>query len=282
MATFRAMNTEVEVLDMPEAPVEALFLDWHRCLSRFDQASELSALNRSAGRWFEASPLLCDVAARALHWAAQTELFDPTIVDALERAGYDRSFELVVNHPRGGRLAVAPRLPGWRGIRLEAGRILLPEGVRLDLGGIAKGTAVDAALVPHPEGMVNAGGDLYAKGREYIVGVEDPYHTNRDICSLRVCNRGVATSSTWKRRWSAGAHHLIDPRTGAPSQTDVLSATVVAASAEEAEVGAKVALLRGLTAGREWLERRGLAGLLVGREGTLLASEGFEAYVAAG
>jgi len=54
------------------------------------------------------------------------------------------------------------------------------------------------------------------------------------------------------------------------------------ASAGEAEVGAKVALLRGLTAGREWLERRGLAGLLVGREGTLLASEGFEAYVAAG
>ncbi|SRR5712692_671485 len=279
MACFRAMNTDVEVLDTPSTKIEALFLDWHRRLSRFDESSELSALNRSGGTWFEASPLLYVVLERALHWAAETDLFDPTIAGALAGAGYDRSFELVLPRLGGGRVAAAERR-SWRDVQLRQRCILLPPGVHLDLGGIAKGMAVDAALRPYAEGLVNAGGDLYAKGREYLVGVENPFEPRCDLLTLRVWDRGVATSSTWKRRWSSEAHHLIDPRTGRSSDTDVLSATVVAASAEEAEVSAKVALLIGLERGYDWLNERGLAGLLVGREGTLLASDGFEAYVA--
>ena len=278
MAVFRAMDTEVEVLDTPIAPVEALFLDWHRRLSRFDEASELSALNRSGGEWFEASPLLLEVVQHALRRREETRLFDPTLGRELEHAGYDRSFDQVVLSPA-HRAPICPAPE--RAILVDNGRILLPRGIALDLGGIAKGMAVDAALRAAGRGLVNAGGDLYAKGHAYVVGVEDPFHPGRDIVPLRLRDRGVATSSTWKRRWSEGAHHLIDPRTGAPSGTDVLSATVIAVSAEEAEVAAKVALLHGLAGGCQWLNQRGLAGLLVGGDGTLLASGGFEAYVAA-
>lgn len=82
MVTFRAMNTDVEVLDAPAPRVQRLFEEWHRRLTRFDAASELSALNRSSGVWFDASPVLYDVVTQALRWKGETSgLFDPTIID---------------------------------------------------------------------------------------------------------------------------------------------------------------------------------------------------------
>ncbi len=266
------MNTEVEAFGVDAEPV---FRDWERRLSRFDDHSELSAMNRAVGGWFAASPLLLSVIRRAVSWADETDgLFDPTILPALERAGYSRSFELVT----AGGPALAHR-PAWRHVRMEGDEIFVAE--RMDLGGLAKGMAVDEVLRPYARGLVNAGGDLYAKGAFYMVGVEDPRQPERDLLTLRVRDRGVATSSTRKRRWEGG-HHLIDPRTGAPSRTDALASTVIAGSAEEAEVSAKVALLLGLAAGCDWLEQRGLAGLLIGNDGALLVSAGFEEYVAAG
>ena len=83
IATFRAMNTTVEVLDAPLPCVVALFSDWHARLSRFDPDSELSLLNAATGRWFAASRVLWEVLGRALYWAGETALFDPTIIDGL-------------------------------------------------------------------------------------------------------------------------------------------------------------------------------------------------------
>ena len=280
MATFSAMHTEVDVLDAAVEPVEFLFHEWHRRLSRFDDASELSALNRSGGDWFTASCLLREVLERALYWARETDgLFDPTILPALVAAGYDRSFELVAGAIH---LTTQPSVQpagAWQNVEVYGDTIRLPHGVQLDLGGVAKGMAVDRAIAGFARGCVNAGGDLRTVGGgEYLVGVENPLRPERDVLALRIQDRAVATSSTWKRRWQGG-HHLIDPRTGKPSTSDAVSVTVIAGTAEEAEVMAKVALLRGLTGGGEWLARRGLAALLIAASGSLLATPGFEDYV---
>jgi thiamine biosynthesis lipoprotein len=93
----------------------------------------------------------------------------------------------------------------------------------------------------------------------------------------------VATSGTDYRRWRRNGewqHHIIDPRTGRPAQTDVLSATVVAPAACEAEVAAKVALLLGSRDGLDWLEARPeLAGMLILQDGRVLRSSRLEEYL---
>ena len=298
--TFRAMNTAVLVAVVAAtgeaerargaaADVEALFRAGESALSRFDPASELSALNRAAGRPFRASPRLFAVVEAALASAAATEgLFDPTILHALVGAGYDRSFE----HLAAGAAPVAATGPGrgggWREVRLDRQRrtIALPAGIGLDLGGIGKGWTVDAVVAllrrrGFASFAVDAGGDLFAAGVQadgspWTVGVADPADPRRDLLTLAVRDRAVATSTRVHRRWRQGTaerHHLIDPRTGLPAATAVLSATVIASSVARAETLTKAAFLLGPDAGVRWLDLHpDAAGLLVLDDGTLRPS----------
>lgn len=302
--SFRAMNTDVLAVVVDGGPaatpaeqalaeVERLFGAVEACASRFLPESELSRLNRSAGRPFAATPLLFALVSAALGAAAETGgAFDPTLLDALERAGYDRSFERLSGTPvvsPGDRpvpagapprspVRDAPRpVPAWRAVRLDpvASTITLPPGCRLDLGGIGKGWTVDRAAASlrglgHGSFALDAGGDLWATGRQgdgqpWTVGVADPEHPARDLAVLVVDGQAVATSTTARRRWRVGGevrHHLIDPRTGRPAATGVTSATVVAGTVARAETLAKAALVLGPVAGRALLERLGVPGLL--------------------
>jgi thiamine biosynthesis lipoprotein len=93
------------------------------------------------------------------------------------------------------------------------------------------------------------------------------------LLTLRLSDEAVATSGANRRRWRLGdreGHHLIDPRTGQPATTDLAQVTVVAPSAELADVLAKVAFLRGGADGRALLEGcEGVSGVLVLADGDL-------------
>jgi thiamine biosynthesis lipoprotein len=154
----------------------------------------------------------------------------------------------------------------------------LPPGMQLDLGGIAKGMAVDAAAGmlrrrQVPGGVVSAGGDLAVwglppRGRAWTVEIEAPGAGPLTRVPLRW--GALATSSTTRRAWATEdgtAHHTIDPRTGRPAQTDLASASVVAARCQDAEVAATAALVLGADEGAAFLSSRGLHGLLVRRDG---------------
>ncbi|HLK46268.1 MAG TPA: FAD:protein FMN transferase [Acidimicrobiales bacterium] len=283
--SFRAMGTTVEVV-LPHfqlvlaRAVENQFCGWEATLSRFRPDSELSRLNHAAGRRVELSPLLRYAIERALAAAEATGgLYDPTLGSQIEALGYDRSFERVgVVAPGDGAD------PGacWESIGLTGSSIYLPRGVQIDLGGIAKGMAVDAAIAflasaGAVAALVSAGGDLAVHrspgdGRGWPVSVE-----LHDGPAVIMVERGaLATSSTQDRRWHAEngvtRHHLIDPATGLPSTTDVLRATVAATTCEQADVAAKSALLLGSLLGREFLEHHGLAGVLVSEDDTAESS----------
>jgi FAD:protein FMN transferase len=91
---------------------------------------------------------------------------------------------------------------------------------------------------------------------------------------LRAQERAVATSSVTGRRWSGG-HHLIDPRTGRPADTDLLSVTVLAPTTTEAEVAAKVALILGRDRGLAWLaDRPNAEALMAGADGNYYGTRG--------
>ncbi len=164
--------------------------------------------------------------------------------------------------------------------------ILLPPGLRLDLGGIAKGWIAERAarkLAGFAEACaVNAGGDMFMVGHPadagaWRIALEDPRDPEQTLAVLGVGPGAVATSSVTRRRWQQGdavRHHLIDPRRGAPAETDWLSVTVVAAQAAVAEVFAKVLLIIGSDGTREMAARRAdLAFIAVDREGRLWGSD---------
>jgi thiamine biosynthesis lipoprotein len=243
---FRAMGTEVELL-LDVGPslealsafddVEAEFHRLEKVFSRFDPDSELSRLNARGNA--AASDDLRGVVRQAL--AARTRtggLFDPTVHAALVGCGYDRSFELV------GSSSQAPDgVPGCGGaVFLEGERIVLDPGVTLDLGGIAKGYAVDRAcdlLAATGPCLVNAGGDLAVRGGAWPIAIEGGP-------TLELSSGAIATSGRDRRCWQQGGspmHHLIDPRTSRPAETELLRVTVAAGCAAEAEVLAKAAFL---------------------------------------
>ncbi len=316
---FRAMNTDVLVTINagPDRQEEAnaalegarwLFAESEAVMSRFRADSELSLLNRSAGRPFRASWLLFQVVSEAVSAASATGgIFDPTVLRALLQAGYDRSFELLPPAPCQSRTAVAPAkgaaepcdlgkgavglcqgteedqsvAPAWTRIGLEPGSrtITLPAGTWLDLGGIGKGWTVDRvarSLCAFHSYAIDAGGDLYAAGAQadgspWTVGVEDPFRPDRDLMVLTVRDRALATSTVGRRRWSLAGqvrHHLIDPRTGRPADSGVASVTVIAGSVALAEVLAKSALVLGPEAGR------GLLSEFPGTEWVMVATSG--------
>src|SRR5438034_8595006 len=142
--------------------------------------------------------------------------------------GYTRT---LAAGPGPARLESARPLPPLPDVlEVRPGRARLRPGAGLDLGGLAKGWLADR-LCERTAGhcLANLGGDLYARGR-WPVGLAGRTFLLEDM--------GAATSSTQVRRWD-GQHHLIDPRTGLPSTSDLKEVSVVAGSGFEAEVFAK-------------------------------------------
>lgn len=274
--TFHAMGTHIEMLvdaEWADAALNAAEREFHRLealLSRFREDSELSRLNRDG--LIEAGPDLLRVVALALDARCYTEgRFDPTVHDAVVAAGYDRSFEHVPQNGNGSAPAPAPAAGH---VRIDGTRIELDPGVRLDLGGIGKGYAAERAaelLAVAGPCLVNAGGDIATRGGSWPVGVE----TGDEPLTLELSGAALATSGRDRRRWRRDGrelHHLIDPETGEPAESDVLRVTVVAGDAVEAEVRAKALFLAGARQARAEADAAALPTVVVMDDGqTFLA-----------
>ena len=275
---FSAMGTEVHVLlpaDRGDAitPVRELFADWDARLSRFLPDSELTQLNARAGEPALVSPLLFAVVEASVQAARATDgTFDPTLMHQLVRVGYDRPFT-AMPHVSSPVALAATQGGAWREITLDVGSrtITLPKDCALDLGGIAKGMAVDAAIDLMSQRdvracLVSAGGDLRVCGLPPHLGAwaihvgDDP--GDQDVGLVR---GALATTGIARRAWRQGAilrHHVIDPHTGEPVENDLREVTVAASSCKEAEVGAKAAFVVGSDLGQVFLRRHRLAGRL--------------------
>jgi FAD:protein FMN transferase len=314
---FRAMNSTI--LLAAEATPEQVACGFHTArafiaeaeqrFSRFSEQSELSQLNSSQGKWFDASDDLFALVALAQDYFHKTAgLFDPSILPDLKRAGYDRSMDELHNQdlPPGTEKRGSP---GFSTLCLDphGQRIWLPDGMQIDLGGIAKGWIAEQAAwlmfdqiqsapaslkrlenVPGLACAVNAGGDLFtiglpAESGKWEIAVEDPRDPEKALAILEVGPGAVATSSVTKRRWQQAGkwqHHLIDPRSGEPAVSNWLSVTVVAEHAAEAEVFAKTLLIAGAEQSSQMLAgKTGLAYIAVDRQGQLWGSQNSQEYI---
>jgi thiamine biosynthesis lipoprotein len=216
------MGCDAAVAADDPATVVGLLERWEETFSLSRSESELSRVNRSRAHVLMVSSLFAQALEVALDVAAETDgLVDPTLCG--------RSPEVVLS----GRM------------------ISRPLGLALDLNGVVKALAVDAAAATLEQpGFVSVGGDLAVRGP---VDVALPAGG-----AIRVVEGGLATSGTASR----GAH-LVDPRTGSAAESRWEQVTASGATCLGADVAAKVGFLLG-ERGPEWLDARGIPGRFVG------------------
>jgi thiamine biosynthesis lipoprotein len=244
---------------------------WASRLTRHTQTSDLAYLNADEREAVPVRPLLAAALVAGMAAGDASEGFaDITLLDARLAA------EGMGNH------AWASRLSEWQIIRRHRGMAVVRRtpGLHFDLGGVAKGWIADRAvdmLGSWPSAVVDADGDLAlrcAPGRAWEIGIDDPRTPETHLAVLRLAapaggaptRWGVATSGISIHRWNVAgttSHHLIDPRTGRPAETDVVQATVIAGSALRAEALAKAAVIAGRVDGLALLERARVRGAVV-------------------
>jgi thiamine biosynthesis lipoprotein len=280
MREFRAMASPCRIVADDEALVaagcalvDALEQRW----SRFRADSEVSALNRATGALCIASDLTFDLIARAQLARDRTGgWFNPLVLDRLEALGYGAA-------PRAGETAPAivcqepiELLPDVLGVRL-------PAGARFDPGGIGKGLAADLVVerllaLGATTVQVELGGDVRLVGENWTGGpwhvrIQSPVDRTRTIGHADLVAGAIATSAVAGNRWQVAGrevHHLIDPFTGEPSSTDVVSATAISSELWWAEIVAKVVVLRGSDAAASVFTELGAAGSIVRSDGTFV------------
>ncbi len=272
---FPAMSTEVEAwCDEGGLPALRAWFEFveARC-SRFRPESELSRLNREQTSEVHVTGILLD-AIRAGSRARRLTggLVDIGVGSAVKAWGYDRSFEDVsdLDHPPANLTR-----SDWR---LDGAVLIRPAEVQIDLGGIGKGWAADRAVMDGLATVVSVGGDLRSGHPDTTATVTDV--ANEVVARVQVGIGALATSSVGKRRWRVAGtevNHVIDPRTMRPVETPVLSATVLADTAADAEAGAKAVLVLG-TEGLAWAaEQRWItAALIIWHDGSVYGTPGLE------
>jgi thiamine biosynthesis lipoprotein ApbE len=298
--TWRALGTSVQLVVTEPARLGAARDAVQEVLDRIDLAasrfrtdSELSRLNVSGGREQIASPLFRQALRVALDAAAWTDgLVDPTVGASMLAAGYDQTYRQIDRDGPAFTVAFQPA-PGWQRIELddETGRVRVPADVVVDLGATAKGLASDLASEAAGDAtgcgiLLSLGGDVSVAGPipdpGWPVRIADQADPDLPVAdddaeTVLLHSGGLATSGTLARRWRRGGswmHHLIDPRTGAPSDSPWVTASVTAATCVLANAASTAAIILADSA-PAWLQARGLPHRLMAADRRVVRGAGW-------
>lgn len=282
-----------QLLDAAFADAFAVFETIDGMMNEWKPDSELARMNAAAGgEAVTVSAPLCTVLRLALDGARRTDgLFDPTWAALRDvwRFGDDEPKSVPtpeaieaacrrIDH-QSVEMAELPNANGGCSVRLARA------GMKLGLGGVAKGWGVDQAVKRlRQRGLrnfwVQAGGDLFFSGRNgtraWVAGIRDPRGAaDESFATLEVTNRAVSTSGDYEHFFvvdDVRYHHIIDPRTCRPA-TASRSATVVARSATDAEFLSKAVFILGGVRGIELADRWGASAVVVEANNQLFVSQ---------
>ncbi len=257
--------------------------------TRFSPTSDISRINNSGGGNVPVAAETTALVSRMIDgWRTSGGAFNPTILAQLVDDGYASSrvdptrSTVLPTH----RLGIRPMSEVT--VSETNSSVTVPAGFAIDPGGIGKGFGADLVVAWLIENgatgaLVSIGGDLSMAGSSpdpqgWLVDVEHADPADGILCSLALNNAGIATSNVSSRRWGQGAHehhHILDPRTGRASRTDLVAVTVVAPTGWQAEVLAKTGLLAGSDGVIDELEKRGAEGLAITTAGDILRTYEF-------
>ena len=272
--------------------IDAVMAEMHRidrAMSPHKADSELSRINRLAAiETVRLSAEMFGLIERALEFSALSGgAFDISYASVGQLYDYRAGIAPGADALGRARLAI-----GWRGLKLDrAARTLAfaHPGMRIDLGGFAKGHAVDNAVailrrLDIAHAYVSAGGDSRVigdkRGRPWTIGVRHPRDAKAIVAVLPLEDTAVSTSGDYERYFDAGGvrhHHIIDPATG-HSPAAVHSVTILAADGLTAEALSKALFVLGVERGMALIESQpGIDAIVVDARGQLHYSTGLQA-----
>ncbi|WP_312169442.1 FAD:protein FMN transferase [Microbacterium sp.] len=224
MATWRfdAIGTRWEIETQDElglserALVDAEIDRFDREWSRFRDDSAVTAVSRTGGTILSSDAGAMLDAYRDLSHATAGAV-NPLVGDSLGALGYDADYTLVAGAPLAAPSEWTDR------IRWTAGEATASVPPLLDVGALGKGRLVDLVMetlsdVPG-DLVVDAGGDMRARGSTVRVGLEHPYDASKAIGVVELQDAALCASAVNRRAWGEGLHHVLDARTGVPVRT---------------------------------------------------------------
>ena len=280
----RVVVTDPATLTTARGLVRDYLAEVDDAANRFRADSEIRRL-AGGGEALLISATLADLLEQALEAAVLTHGdVDPTVGAPLRSLGHDSDLRLFDDGARRPHAVVRP-VAGYRSVRLTGRLLRMPPGVELDLGATARAVAADraAALVHARLGtgvLVSLGGDIATAGpsprRGWQVRVQDRAEDPATQVAL-ASGTAIATSSTVSRQRQPGGrsvHHVVDPRTGAPTDPYWRSVTVAASTCLRANAVTTAALVRGPKA-LGWVRDLGLPARFLRHDGRVAHTEGW-------
>jgi FAD:protein FMN transferase len=289
------MGTRIEVeawhedADRAAAALAAVIAEMHRVdalMSHYKPESELSRINAQAAEGpVKVQPELAALVARSLEVSALSEgAFDITYASV----GYLYDYR-TQQRPSAGEITAGLPAVSWRHVEVDLAASTVRyarAGVRIDLGGIAKGYAVDRGIhileqhgIRH--GTVTAGGDSRIlgdrRGRPWLVGIRHPDDRARVIARIPLVDAALSTSGDYERYFDEDGtryHHIINPATGR-SAGALRSVTIIGANATLTDGLSTSVFVLGPERGMALVERLGdVDAVLVTSDGRVLYSSG--------
>ena len=275
----------------PEGLVEEV---WAACeryenlLSKTISTSDVSRINEAMGQTVTVDPETWEILRRAKEISQLTGgAFSVTIAPVSALWTFTGTSTNTV--PTDQTRLKAVELVNDQLIELGEGyTVTLPAGMQIDLGGIAKGYIADkvAELIrgKATAGIISLGGNVYTVGQKpdgskFSVAVTDPQDPSTAKSILYTGDCTVVTSGTYERGFDFGGvryHHILDPQTGWPAQSDLVSATFVMDSSMTADALATACIVIGSEKALALAQSLGLDAVFITREGEMLFTDGFE------
>ena len=282
----------------------AVLHEVEKSVSAFDSTSVVSRMNRNedmtADRRFE---VVYNTARRV--WQASDGYFDPTLSPLINAYGFGYGKETEMTP---ARLDSVRRFVGFDKTAIVDGKLQKEDSrIEFNFSAIAKGYGCDEVgqmLLRNgvADFMVCIGGEVTVhgfsdRGEPWRIGIDQPVEDSAllsdkgaspaaypaPLCTISVTDCGIATSGNYRNfKVKDGKHfgHTIDPKTGRPAQTDVLSATVVAPTCMEADAYATAMMAMGSSRAVEMARREGLAALIVKSDSSRVMTPEFELLLA--
>lgn len=247
---------------------------WEKKLSYYLPDSEISLVNKRSGRgWSQVSSEVLELIQRSREYGqASGGAFDITVAPLLKKWGFYRQQG---RRPSQAEIKALLPLVDYRQILVDkvGSQIKLAKaGMAIDLGGIAKGWAVDGISdllkkAGVKEALVNLAGNMYGFGpKTWRIGVKDPRDKTKMIAVAKLRDQAISTSGDYERYFILDGRrycHIFDPRTGWPMENDVISVTVIAPTAAQADVLSTSIFILGPEAGLALAEKYTGVGVLI-------------------
>lgn len=260
--------------------VKDILLSFHKRMSIYESTSEISSLNHMAGsNSLFISPEIYDLIRRSIAYSKLTNgAFDITAFPL------KKIWQTAEQIPTEAQIYHAKKLVNYRNIVFSDNKIMLKySGMGVDLGGIAKGFAVDKItellkIRGIASGVINFGGSVFVLGEERSVGIQTPFGKKGTyIGTIRVKNKAVVTSGAYEnyRVINGTAYqHILDPHTGYPVNNELLAVTLIGAKAEELDALATGVCVMGIQKGYDLLKKRQIDAIFIKKDGSVLLTEG--------